>query len=473
MPQPIQVNQDTDKHICQFILSPFHQFGWKYYRQRYNLSIEEPSTKVKNRLSYLQRLKTSNPSAFYAHCKKHNLSFTEKGSNSSFSSSSEEEISSSEEESDDDFDRLIPSTTSRRQPNLPTPTRRRQNLPTARTMAPYNPKITGNKFGIQMVVDLGKHLFGVVVWTDVRLEAGEVMINPDNGAEVMCRKLKPSASLESASEFLTRFSVEGSKEFDFANDSENHVTVKFQEVFDECSKDEKNMKEEDKYETKVLIKLPEEMKQSFFDRKGNETNEVFNGVDAHGQQIVAFFVKSARYVDKPKAATLKTAGSPNAMDASSTVELEKMMEKMKARSEEAEKLSAEKEAAQREAREAMEILRQQQEAAQVREQEYQKFSQQTEQRFKQDYLAREQAARQQMEQEFANRLAAFQQEQEMKRKEYEDHCIEVMNQYLKGQAAGYGPMPQDVDGDSFDADHDGVSSVPDGVYSAPGMEGLD
>ena len=80
MPKAIVItpplSNNTDRHICKFLLSPFEPTGWGSYKRHYKLEFSEPSRQITNRLAYLKKLQR-NPNQFikFAHiCNKHGVS---------------------------------------------------------------------------------------------------------------------------------------------------------------------------------------------------------------------------------------------------------------------------------------------------------------------------------------------------------------------------------------------------------------
>jgi hypothetical protein len=67
--KPISVSSNTDKHLCQFLISPFRKSGFRAYKIRHGItSFPEPSKQISNRLSYLKTLYTTNLPKFANLC---------------------------------------------------------------------------------------------------------------------------------------------------------------------------------------------------------------------------------------------------------------------------------------------------------------------------------------------------------------------------------------------------------------------
>jgi hypothetical protein len=64
------VSTATDKHLCEFLLSPFKSIGIKIYKSKFSpkLSFPESSQQITNRVKYLKKLQANNPDRFASIC---------------------------------------------------------------------------------------------------------------------------------------------------------------------------------------------------------------------------------------------------------------------------------------------------------------------------------------------------------------------------------------------------------------------
>ena len=63
----------TEKHLCEYLVSPFCQSGLRSYKARHNLSFPEPTKQVSNRLFNLKKLYKSNVVDFATLCKSYGI----------------------------------------------------------------------------------------------------------------------------------------------------------------------------------------------------------------------------------------------------------------------------------------------------------------------------------------------------------------------------------------------------------------
>ena len=73
------IGRVTDKHLCQFLLSPLQHLGLRYYKTSSYPAIKfaEGPKQVSNRLVYLKKIKTTNPQSFVRVCKSHSLNWNQ------------------------------------------------------------------------------------------------------------------------------------------------------------------------------------------------------------------------------------------------------------------------------------------------------------------------------------------------------------------------------------------------------------
>jgi hypothetical protein len=60
----------TNKHLCEFLLSPAKPFGLKQYKKYFSppLAFKESADKITNRLKYLKSIQLNKPTNFFALC---------------------------------------------------------------------------------------------------------------------------------------------------------------------------------------------------------------------------------------------------------------------------------------------------------------------------------------------------------------------------------------------------------------------
>jgi hypothetical protein len=73
-----QVSEESDIHICRFLLSPFNATGLKSYKLHYGVTFPEPSKQITNRVEYLKRIQQADFIKFARICNSYNIrsSFT-------------------------------------------------------------------------------------------------------------------------------------------------------------------------------------------------------------------------------------------------------------------------------------------------------------------------------------------------------------------------------------------------------------
>lgn len=68
---------ETEKHLCQFLVSPYRYSGLRAYKSKYNLTFPEPTKKVSGRLEYLKKIYNTSFADFAALCKVYDINSTD------------------------------------------------------------------------------------------------------------------------------------------------------------------------------------------------------------------------------------------------------------------------------------------------------------------------------------------------------------------------------------------------------------
>jgi len=95
-----RVSEETDKHICKFLLSSFRGSGFRAYKQHFNLAFPESRFSIQNRIKYLKKQQADNFPRFSVLLQSYNIT----SAASSTVSASPESVASSFDYSDSSDD---------------------------------------------------------------------------------------------------------------------------------------------------------------------------------------------------------------------------------------------------------------------------------------------------------------------------------------------------------------------------------
>ena len=274
-----------------------HLFSPKRYDGLDYLKLGTNHEKAVNRLKYFKRIRKDNFEDFIDICNAYGITNTGKESVPKTVTPVP-----SKEASDDDYsvETEIP----------PPKSKSKSKHKTKKVLDPIdmpsNTVVDKSHLGKLITCPLPEGLIFCIAWVESRLDPTimKVVIS-DDGYSVLCKSSVPSP--KSGFEL-----VDGM--YDWAHETNNVVNRHLNNIVKALKK---QVKPDEKWESRTLIQFNEPVIKKFVDINGLENNEVKYKTDDDGRQRISFFVKTVNaHDDIPEAAKFVSCDNNNKMDTS-------------------------------------------------------------------------------------------------------------------------------------------------------------
>ena len=265
-------NPHLDRILLNHLVSPDRHKGATFL----NFDNEEDTEKARNRLQYLKRIRSRNFEDFVDICLAHKVDYPF-------------QIQDGKIQPIDQFD-IEPSSTfsiktkPKAAPASPIVDTSPQPVLTKQT-ASSTPIMTEDEMGKIITTKLENGLIFCTAWVDTKLDKNILKILvADDGMSVIQKTKKPEP--QPASQMLSMYP--------WASDRSNGIIINMDAKMKRLRKlDSKK----DKWVTKTLLQLDEEVMRKFVDIDGTLSNNVFHKRDDDGRQRVSFMLKSVQSHD--------------------------------------------------------------------------------------------------------------------------------------------------------------------------------
>jgi hypothetical protein len=297
--QTASVCPETNKHLCNFLLSAAKTFGLKSYKKSFSppLAFKESTDRISNRLKYLKKIQLNNPTRFFAVCEEFGVSSSLPQVDTSFDS----DDTSSGAETDGEEDCISLEEEEAQRPPPPLTNLQPTTLqPTTMTTSMATTTTRKNMVGKVIMCRPSDESFFTLFWVDQNLDKAVSQVILQSRRAIL-RSKKPTLGESTKEDSAAILDNMG---YGFARDPNNTTVAALAKSLMEI-KQRMEYDRDDGWSEEIICEYPEEVLTHFVDENGKPSKVKYDK-DEFGRQCIGFFAKPVRSSDKPAPAIFET-----------------------------------------------------------------------------------------------------------------------------------------------------------------------